>query len=66
MFWEYLPSSANLVSDWLRAKRALLWMWKKEKENWMRVSMLHWLSRELTYLLTCGGAAFSLGPRTIQ
>ena len=30
MFWEYSPSSANLASDWLRAKRALLWMRKKE------------------------------------
>ena len=29
MFWEYSPSSANLASDWLRAKRPLLWMKKK-------------------------------------
>ena len=29
MFWEYSPSSVNLASDWLRAKRALLWMRKK-------------------------------------
>ena len=29
MFWEYLPSSANRASDWLREKRALLWMRKK-------------------------------------
>ena len=31
MFGEYSPSSANLASDWLRAKRALLWMRKKIK-----------------------------------
>ena len=29
MFSEYIPHSANLASDWLRAKRALLWMRKK-------------------------------------
>ena len=29
MFLEYSPSSVNLASDWLRAKRALLWMRKK-------------------------------------
>ena len=29
MFWEYSPSSANLASDWLRAKRSLLWMRNK-------------------------------------
>ena len=52
MFWEYSPSSANLASDWLRAKRALLWMRKKGK--WMTVSILNSLRRELTYLLTCG------------
>ena len=27
---EYSPSSANLASDWLRAKRALLWTRKRE------------------------------------
>ena len=26
MFCEYSPSSANLASDWLRAKRVFLWM----------------------------------------
>ena len=26
MFSEYSPSSANIASDWLRAKKALLWM----------------------------------------
>ena len=31
MFWEYSPSSANIASDWLRAKRAFLWMRKKKK-----------------------------------
>ena len=31
MFREYLSSSANFASDWLRAKRALLWMRKKKK-----------------------------------
>ena len=51
MFWEYSPSSANIASDWLRAKRALLWMRKKYK--WMTVSIVHSLRRELTYLLTC-------------
>ena len=25
MFWEYSPSSTTLASDWMRAKRALLW-----------------------------------------
>ena len=54
MFWEYSPSSANIVSDWLRAKRALLWMRKKENTKWMTVSILHSLRREFTYLLTCG------------
>ena len=29
MLWEYLPSSANRASDWLRAKRALLWTRQK-------------------------------------
>ena len=33
-FWEYSPSSLNLASDWLRTKRAFLWMRKKEgKKN---------------------------------
>ena len=32
MLWEYSPSSANLASDWLRAKKALLWMRKKGLE----------------------------------
>ena len=32
MLWEYSPSSANLASDWLRAKRALLWMRMKGLE----------------------------------
>ena len=31
MFREYSPSLANLASDWLRAKTALLWMRKKQK-----------------------------------
>ena len=31
MFWEYSPSLANLASDWLRAKRVLLRMGKKEQ-----------------------------------
>ena len=39
MFWEYSPSSANIVSDWLRTK--------------MTVSIHHSLRRNLTYLLTC-------------
>ena len=33
MFWEYLLSSPNLASDWLRANRALLWMRKKGLEE---------------------------------
>ena len=33
MLWEYSPSSANLASDWLRAKTALLWMKKKGLEK---------------------------------
>ena len=33
MFCEYSPSSAKLVSDWLRAKRSLLWMRKKRKRK---------------------------------
>ena len=33
MLWEYSPSSANLASDWLRAKTALLWMRKKGLER---------------------------------
>ena len=65
MFWEYLPSLANLASEWLRAKRALLWMRKKEKLKWMTVLVLHLLQRELTYLLPCGGADLSLGPKMI-
>ena len=32
MFWEYSPISANIASDWLRAKRALLWMRTKGLE----------------------------------
>ena len=52
MFWKYSPGSANLASDWLRAKRTLLWMRKKNK--WIMVLMLHSLQRELTYLLTSG------------
>ena len=55
MFLEYSPSSANLASDWLRAKRALLWMRKKKrKKEWTTVLILHSIRRELTYLLTCG------------
>jgi len=33
MFWEYSPSSENLASDWLRAKRVLLWMRKNKKKR---------------------------------
>jgi len=33
MFWEYLPSSVNIASDWLRAKRALLWMRRGEMDD---------------------------------
>ena len=29
VFWEYSPNSANIASDWLTAKIALLWMRKK-------------------------------------
>ena len=54
MFWETLPSLLTLVSDWLRAKSALLWMKKKEKEKWMMASILHLLWRKITYMLTCG------------
>ena len=37
-----LTCSGNLASDWLRAKRALLWMRKKGLgEKWMTVSMFH-------------------------
>ena len=32
MLQEYSPSLANLASDWLRAKRALLWV-RREKEG---------------------------------
>ena len=28
IFWEYSPNSANLASDWWRAKRIVLWMRK--------------------------------------
>ena len=31
MLWEYSPSSANLASDWLRVRTALLRLRKKEK-----------------------------------
>ena len=31
MFWGYSPSLANIASDLLKAKRALLWMRKKDK-----------------------------------
>ena len=37
MFWEYWPSSPNVTSDRLRAKRALLWTRKAEKEIWMAI-----------------------------
>ena len=33
MLWEYSPSSANLASNWLRAKRALPWLRKKGLER---------------------------------
>ena len=33
MFWGYSPSSANLVSDWLKAKTALPCMRKKKKKK---------------------------------
>ena len=33
MFWDFSAGSAILVSNWLRAKRGLLWMRKKEKEK---------------------------------
>ena len=63
MFWEYSPSSANLASDWLRVKRAFLWMRKKEKEKWLTVSILHSLRKELTYLLTCGRLSLVFGTQ---
>ena len=53
LFREYSPSSANTASDWLRAKRALLWMRKKEKYKWMTLSIRHSLRRELTCLSPC-------------
>ena len=53
MFRKYSPSSANIVFDWLRAKRALLWMREKE-QTWMRVSILLSLRSEMTYFMTCG------------
>ena len=53
MLWEYLPSSANIDSDWLRAKSSPVNEEEREKK-WMTVSILHSLRRELTYLLTCG------------
>ena len=38
---ENSTSSANIASDWLRAKRALLWMRKKKKKKKrMTVSIL--------------------------
>ena len=33
MFWEYSPSSANIASDRLRAKRVLPWTRKKKERK---------------------------------
>ena len=33
MLWEYLPSSVNLASDWLRKKRVLLWKVEKKESS---------------------------------
>ena len=63
MFGEYSLSLVNLASDWLRAKRALLWMRKKEEEKWMTFSILHSLWREITYLLTCGRSCLVSGTQ---
>ena len=53
MFWEHLPSSTNIASDWLSSpvddeER------KKIHMDDASVSILYSLRRELPYLLTCG------------
>ena len=57
MFWEYSPKFNTQVLWTLPLigweQRALLWM-KKKRKKWMMVSILHWLQREITCLLTCG------------
>ena len=63
MFWEYSPFSANLASDWLKAKTALLWMRKREKSKWMTVSLLYSLRKEPAYLLTCGRRSLVSGTQ---
>ena len=50
MLWEYSPSSVNIASDWLRAKRSPVDE-EEIKIKWMMMSILHFLLRELTYLL---------------
>ena len=37
MLWDYSPSSANIASDWLRAKRALLQTRKKRLERQIKM-----------------------------
>ena len=47
MFWEYSPSSANLVSVWLRAKRAFL---RRELTYWLicgRRSLISWIQNDI-------------------
>ena len=53
MFWEYSPSSANIASDWLRAKSCPV----DEEEITIKMDDrvdTSLASEELTYLLTCG------------
>ena len=60
MFWEYLPISANIASDWLRAESSHV---NEEEIKRMTVSIPHSLWRELTYLLTCGRRSLVSGTQ---
>ena len=53
MFWKYLPSSANIASDWLRAESSPV----DEEDRKIKMDDgvdTSFASKEFTYLLTCG------------
>ena len=57
MFWEYSPSSTNLVSDWLRAESSPVD--EEERKRKMDDDVARYFTRFgwiflMFYLLTCG------------
>ena len=69
MVWEYSPSSANIVSDWLRAESSpadeeeIQIKMDDSVDTSLASSILHSLRSKLTYLLTCGRCSLVSGTQ---